>query len=72
MDTHLLVASLSDTVAEASDYLRLRAAEVDQNHDLWVVDDEGLSVEHVREVRGEFTGLNELDGGVAPALFARM
>lgn len=41
MDTHLLVASLSDSVAEASDYLRRHAAEVDQNHDLWVVDDEG-------------------------------
>jgi magnesium transporter len=41
MDTHLLVAGLHDTVAEASTYLRRRAAEVDQNHDLWVVDDQG-------------------------------
>lgn len=47
MDTHLLVAGLHDTVAEASDYLRKRASEVDQNHDLWVVDDDGHLVGHV-------------------------
>ncbi len=44
MDTHLLVAGLSDTVAETTAYLRQHAAEVDQNHDLWVVDTEGRLV----------------------------
>ncbi|MEM0953033.1 MAG: magnesium transporter [Pseudomonadota bacterium] len=41
MDTHLLVAKLSDSVAEATAYLRRHAADIDQNHDLWVVDDAG-------------------------------
>ena len=47
MDTHLLVAGLHDTVAEATSYLRKRASEVDQNHDLWVIDDDGLLIGHV-------------------------
>ncbi|MEE4659245.1 MAG: magnesium transporter [Halieaceae bacterium] len=41
MDTHLLVARLDDTVAEATAYLRRHAADIDQNHDLWVVDEQG-------------------------------
>jgi len=41
MDTHLLVARLDDSVAEATAYLRRHAADIDQNHDLWVVDEQG-------------------------------
>ncbi len=41
MDTHLLVAELDDSVADATAYLRRHAADIDQNHDLWVVDEQG-------------------------------
>ena len=41
MDTHLLVAKLDDSVAGATAYLRRHAADIDQNHDLWVVDEGG-------------------------------
>ena len=41
MDTHLLVRCENDSVADAVAYLRSHAAEIQQNHDLWVTDAEG-------------------------------
>jgi magnesium transporter len=38
MDTHLLVLCESDSVADAIAYLRRHAADIQQNHDLWVTD----------------------------------
>ena len=42
MDTHLLVLQESDTVGDAISYLRQHAAELQQNHDLWVTDARGI------------------------------
>jgi magnesium transporter len=41
MDTHLLVLRQSDCVADAVAYLRTNAADLQQNHDLWITDDAG-------------------------------
>jgi magnesium transporter len=42
MDTHLLVLGEQDSVKDAVDYLRRNAAELQQNHDIWVTNPEGI------------------------------